>query len=62
MENLKKNIKGSRMLRKNSINIDEIAGTLSSKEREKLLLGEGLVKVPTEELARLRVDVYPYLM
>lgn len=62
MGNLKKNIKPRRVLRENVINIDEIAGTFSPKEKEKLLSGEGFVKVPTEELKRLRIDVYPYLM
>jgi len=62
MGNFKKSMKERRVLRGNTINIDEIAGTFSSKEKEKLLSGEGFVKVPTEELKRLRVDVYPYLM
>lgn len=62
MGNFKKSTKGRKMLKGNFINIDEIAGTFSQKEKEKLLSGEGFVKVPTEELKRLRVDVYPYLM
>lgn len=62
MGNLKKNIKSRRVLRGNVINIDEIAGTFSPKEKEKLLSGEGFVKVPAEELKRLRIDAYPYLM
>ena len=32
------------------------------EEKEKLMSGNGFVKVPTEELKRLRVDVYPYVM
>ncbi len=32
------------------------------KKKEKLMSGNGFVKVPTEELKRLRVDVYPYVM
>lgn len=35
---------------------------LPKEVREKLLYGDDFVKVPTEELKRLRVDVYPYLM
>lgn len=60
MGNLKKAIKSRQAFRGNFINIDELAGTFSPKE--KLLSGEGFVKVPTEELKRLRVDVYPYLV
>lgn len=55
MGNLKKNIKSRRALRGNVINIDEIAGTFSPREKKKLLSGEGFVKVPTEELKRLRI-------
>ncbi|MCR6506013.1 hypothetical protein M1B78_03055 [Bacteroides sp. KH569_7] len=62
MGNLKKSIKERKVLRGNVINLDEIAGTFSPQEKEKLLSGEGFVKVPTEELKRLRIDVYPYLM
>ena len=61
MGNLKRNIKNSRILKKNVVNLNEISGTLS-KEKEKLMSGNGFVKVPTEELKRLRVDVYPYVM
>ena len=35
---------------------------LSKEEKEKLISGNGFVKGPTEELKRLRVDVYPYVM
>ena len=35
---------------------------LTKEERDKLLYGTDFVKVPTEELKRLRIDVYPYLM
>ena len=35
---------------------------LTKEEKEKLMSGNGFVKVPTEELKRLRVDVYPYVM
>lgn len=62
MGNLKKTIKSRQALRGNFVNFDKLAGTFSPKEKEKLLSGEGFVKVPTEELKRLRIDVYPYLM
>ena len=35
---------------------------LPKAERDKLLYGNEFVEVPTQELARLRIDVYPYLM
>lgn len=35
---------------------------LPEEERKKLIYGKEFVKVPTRELKRLRVDVYPYLM
>lgn len=35
---------------------------LSKEEREKLIRGTDFVKVPMEELKRLRIDSYPYLM
>lgn len=35
---------------------------LPKEERDKLIYGNEFVKVPSEELARLRIDVYPYLM
>lgn len=35
---------------------------LPKEEREKLIHGTDFVKVPTEELKRLRIDSYPYLM
>ena len=44
------------------MNLDEIAGSFSKEEKEKLLSGTGFVKVLDEELKRLRIDVYPYLM
>ena len=58
MGNLKRNIKNSRILKKNVVNLNEISGTLSKEEKEKLMSGNGFVK----ELKRLRVDVYPYVM
>lgn len=62
MRNLKKKMKPRRVFRGNVINIDELVGTFSPKEKEKLLSSEGLVEVSAEELKRLRIDVYPYLM
>ena len=62
MGDLKKKIKNSKVLKRNVVNLEEIAGSLSKEEREKLLSGNGFVRVPAEELKRLRVDVYPYLM
>ena len=35
---------------------------LPKAERDKLLYGNEFVEGPTQELARLRIDVYPYLM
>lgn len=62
MGNLKRHIKKTRSNKKNSVDVTKIAGTLSEKEKEVLLDGSGFVKVPTEELKRLRVDVYSYLL
>lgn len=35
---------------------------LPKEERDKLIYGKEFVKVPSKELKRLRIDVYPYLM
>lgn len=35
---------------------------LPKEERDKLIYGTEFVKLPKEELKRLRIDVYPYLM
>lgn len=35
---------------------------LTQNERNKLIYGSDFVTVPDEELKRLRIDVYPYLM
>jgi hypothetical protein len=40
----------------------EVAGTFTDEETKILRSGNGFVKVPTAELQRLRVDVYPYIM
>lgn len=62
MGELKKKVKSSKALKGNVVNLDDIAGTLSKEDKEKLMSGSGFVKVPTEELKRLRIDVYPYLL
>lgn len=62
MGNVKKILKDNSTLKRNVVNLEEIAGSLSKEDKEKLLSGAGFVKIPTEELKRLRVDVYPYIM
>lgn len=62
MGDVKKKVGNSKTLKGNVVNLEEIAGTLSKEEKEKLLSGTGFVKIPTEELKRLRIDVYPYVM
>ena len=47
---------------KNVVDVEAIAGTLSDKEKEKLLSGDGFVKVPSEELLRIRFSSYSYLL
>lgn len=42
--------------------LNERFSYLSQEEREKLLKGDAFVKVPSQELKRLRIDAYPYLM
>ena len=56
-------------LHRNNKSKEEIQATLekrfdylSKEEREKLIYGNEFVKVPSKELKRLRIDVYPYLM
>lgn len=44
------------------MDILNVATHLSDSEKRKLLSGDGFVQVPRQELSRLRVDVYPYLM
>ena len=58
----KKKLKSRKVLRGNVVNLEEIAGILSTEDKEKLMSGSGFVEVPTEELKRLRIDVYPYLL
>ena len=62
MGNLKKNMKKGKTLINATVDISKIAGSFSKAEEEKLLSGSGFVKVPSEELKRLRVDIYPSLM
>jgi hypothetical protein len=62
MGSLKRHIKKTKTSKENSVDVTKIAGTLSEKEKRVLLDGSGFVKVPTEELKRLRVDVYAYLL
>lgn len=42
--------------------LNERFSYLPAEEREKLIHGNELVMVPEEELKRLRIDAYPYLM
>ena len=56
-------------LHRNNKSKEEIQATLekrfdylSKEERDKLIYGNEFVKVPSKELKRLRIDVYPYLM
>ena len=46
----------------NVVDLSKISGTFSAEEKVKLLSGNGFVRVPTEELKRLRIDAYSYLM
>lgn len=62
MGQLKKKMNSSKVLKRNVVNLEDIAGTLSKEDKEKLITGSGFVKVPTEELKRLRIDAYPYLL
>lgn len=62
MGQLKKKMKSNKVLKRNVVNLEDIAGTLSKEDKEKLMTGSGFVKVPTEELKRLRIDAYPYLL
>lgn len=42
--------------------LEERFSYLPKEEREQLIRGNRFVKVPSRELKRLRIDVYPYLM
>lgn len=42
--------------------LEERFSYLPKEERDKLIYGNEFVKVPSRELARQRIDAYPYLM
>ena len=42
--------------------LKEIAQKRGEEEREQLIHGNQFVKIPSQELKRLRIDAYPYLM
>lgn len=42
--------------------LEERFSYLSKEERDKLIYGDDFVPVPKQELKRLRIDSYPYLM
>ena len=46
----------------NSVDLSKISGSFSTEDKAKLLSGNGFVKVPSEELKRLHIDAYPFLM
>ena len=62
MGRLKKTKKGNGTFARNVVNVSEMAGVFSEEEKKKLLSGVGFVKVPTEELERIRVSSYAYLL
>lgn len=62
MGRLKKTKKGNGTFARNVVNVNEMAGVFSEEEKKKLLSGDGFVKVPTEELERIRVSSYAYLL
>jgi hypothetical protein len=53
---------GKNLKSQNSVDLSKISGNFSTEEKAKLLSGNGFVRVPSEELKRLRIDAYPYLM
>ena len=59
MGKLRRNIKSKEQLQ---IEVEKRFDYLSNDEREKLIYGNEFVKVPSRELKRLKVNVYPYLM
>lgn len=58
--------KKNKSVEKSSKDLDRILNErfsyLPEKERYNLLYGNEFMEVPTEELKRLRIDAYPYLM
>ena len=53
MGNLKRNIKNSRILKKNVVNLNEISGTLSKEEKEKLERYKQMLENVEERLSKL---------
>ena len=59
MERIRKNTKSKKQLQ---AEMEVRFSYLSDAERYKLIYGDVFVKVPSEELKRLKINVYPYLM
>lgn len=59
MERIRKNTKSKKQLQ---AEMEVRFSYLSDAERHKLIYGDVFVKVPAEELKRLKINVYPYLM
>ena len=59
MGNLHKNLKSKEEMQ---ADLEKRFDYLPIEERKKLIYGNDFVKVPEQELNRLRVDVYPYLI
>lgn len=59
MGNLHKNIKSKEEMQ---ADLEKRFDYLPIEERKKLIYGNDFVEVPEQELNRLRVDVYPYLI
>lgn len=60
--NTGKALRTIRMKQDWEIILNERFSYLPQEEREKLLHGDTFVRVPSQELKRLRIDAYPYLM
>ncbi|MBE6288203.1 MAG: hypothetical protein E7099_08485 [Mediterranea massiliensis] len=59
MGNLHRNFKSKEEIQ---ADLEKRFDYLSMEERNKLIYGNDFVEVPEQELNRLRVDVYPYLI
>lgn len=59
MGNLRKNSKSKKEMQEI---LEKRFSYLPKEERDKLIGGKEFVKVPSRELKRLRMSVYPYLM
>ena len=59
MERIRKNTKSKKQLQ---AEMEVRFSYLSDAERYKLIYDDVFVKVPSEELKRLKINVYPYLM